>query len=175
MVNRTRMALVMLLFGLTLSAAATLAEAQTPLDAPRPPAAGRFVSELEQTQWRAAIEAFGVLPFLTNFTFRARGFNAYAPDLPALIAFLERHLDTGGTGIFRKGRLHNGHKDVGPARIDYRSFRGALGSGSMQIVVSTTTGAVFIDMDQFNPYEDLASFIGHAWEVARNLFRVAEQ
>jgi hypothetical protein len=163
------MALVILVFGLT----ATLAEAQAPLNAPRPRAAGRIVSELEQIQWRAAIEAFGVLPFLTNFTFRARGFNADALDLCALIAFLEGQVDTGDTGIFRKGRLHNGHKDVGPARIDYRSFRGALGSGSMQIVVSTTTGAVFIDMDQFNPYEDIASFIGHAWEVARNLFSVA--
>lgn len=173
MADRTRMALVMLSFSLTLAAAATLAEAQTPLDAPRPPAAGRIVSELQQIQWRAAIEAFGVLPFLKNFTFRARGFDAYAPDIPALLAFLEGHVDNGGTGIFRKGRLHNHHKDVGPARVDYRSFRGALGSGSMQIVVSTTTGVVFIDMDQFNPYEDLASFIGHSWEVARNLFRVS--
>jgi hypothetical protein len=165
----------MLLFGLTLAAAATLAEAQPPRDAPRPPRVGRIVSELEQTQWRAAIEAFGLLPFLKNFTFRARGFNADAPDPPALLAFLNSHVDNGGTGIFRTGWLHNRHKDVGPARIDYRSFRGALGSGSMQIVVSTTTGAVFIDMDQFNPYEDIASFIGHAWEVARNLFKVSEK
>ncbi len=175
MAKRTRMALVMLLFGQTLAAAATHVEAQAPLDAPRPPAVGRIVSEREQTQWRAAIEAFGVLPFLTNFTFRARGFNAHTPDLRALIAFLDGHVDNGGTGIFRKGWLHNRHKDVGPARIDYRSFRGALGKGSMQIVVSTTTGAVFIDMDEFNPYEDLVSFIGHAWEVARNRFRVAER
>jgi hypothetical protein len=165
----------MLLFSPTFAAAATLDEAQAPPDAPRPPAVGRIVSDLEQTQWRAAIEAFGVLPFLKNFTFRARGFNAYAPDLPALLAFLNSHVDSGGAGIFRKGRLHNGHKDVGPARIDYRSFRGALGKGSMQIVVSTTTGAVFIDMDEFNPYEDVASFIGHAWEVARNLFKVSEK
>ena len=175
MANRTRMALVMLLFGLTLAAAAPLAEAQAPLDAPRPPASGRIVSELEQAQWRAAIEAFGVLPFLTNFTFHARGFTAHALDVRAFLAFLEAHVDHGGTGIFRKGRLHNRHKDVGPARIDYRSFRGALGSGSMQIVVSRTTGAVFIDMDDFNPYEDLASFIGHAWEVARNLFTLSEK
>jgi hypothetical protein len=132
-----------------------------------------MVSEQEQTRWRAAIEAFGVLPFLTNHRFRTRGFTADAPDPPAQLAFLEGHLDDGERGIFRKGWLHNRHRDVGPARIDYRSFRGALGSGSLQIVVSTTTGAVFIDMDQFNPYEDLASFIGHAWEVVRNRLQLS--
>lgn len=173
MANRTRIALVMLVFGPAVAAAEPPAEAQAPFDAPRPPAFGRLVSDLQKTQWRAAIEAFGVLPFLTNFTFRARGYTADATDLPALIAFLEGHVDNGDTGIFRKGCLHNRHKDVGPARLDYRSFRGALGRGSMQIVVSTTTGAVFIDMDRFNPYEDLASFIGHSWEVIRNRFRIA--
>ena len=172
MVNRTRLALVMLMFGTTVAVAKTSAASQGPVDAPLP-AFGRIVSELEQAQWRTAIETFGMPRFLTNLTFRSRGFYADAPDLPALLAFLEGHVDDGSRGIFRKGRLHNSHKDVGPARVDYRSFRGALGSGSMQIVISTTTRVVFIDMDRFNPYEDLASFIGHAWEVARNRFRVA--
>ena len=116
-----------------------------------------------------------MLPFLTSLTFRTRGFYATATDLPALITFLEGRVYRGDTGIFRKGLLSNRHKDVGRARIDYRSFRGTLGRGSMQIVVSMSTGAVFIDMDRFNPYEDLASFIGHSWEVIHNRFRVAEK
>lgn len=123
---------------------------------------------MEQAEWRAALETSGALPFLRDVTWVGQGFYAHVTDVPALIRFLERRLDTRRTGIFRWGRLHGRHKDIGPDRVDYRSNRGSLGAGSLQVVISKRTGMALIDMDRFSPYEDVVSHIGHLMEVIHN-------
>ena len=113
----------------------------------------------------------GVLRFLTPPIFDGRGYVAQAINLPALLDFLDRQLIVEYDGIFRRGFMHREHRDVGPRRLDYRTDRGTFGDGSLQVVVSRVTGAVFFDMDAFSPYEDITSFVGHSWEVVRNRFR----
>ena len=44
----------------------------------------------------------------------------------------------------------------------------------MQVVFSRLTGVVFLDVDLYNPYEDIFSFIGHAHEVLHNRFCVRQ-
>ncbi len=134
----------------------------------------RIVSALEQVQWRAEIEASGTLPFLTDLIWHERGFYGKVKNIAAFTAFLEGQLHIGQTGIFRRGFLHGEHKDIGPRRLDFRSDRGSLGPGSMQVVFSRLTGVVFLDVDLYNPYEDIYSFVGHANEVLHNRFRVRQ-
>ena len=136
---------------------------------------GRIVAPAAQVQWLKVIEASGTLPFLTGLIWHERGFYGQVKDVKAFAAYLESRLHIGNEGIFRRGPLHNRHKDIGPKRLDYRSDRGSLGPGSMQVVFSRLTGIVFIDMDDFNPYEDLASFFGHAGEVCMNRLRAQRQ
>lgn len=64
---------------------------------------------------------------------------------------------------FAHGPLHGLHTDVGPDRVDYRSFRGAFGKGSLQIVISKETGRCYCDVDKWNPYADVVGFVGHAF------------
>ena len=145
----------------------------TPLHAQSHPS--RIVSPEAQVQWWDVIEASGTLPFLTGLTWHERGFYGQVKDVKAFAAYLQSRLHIGNEGIFRRGPFHSRHKDVGPKRLDYRSDRGSLGPGSMEIVFSRLTGIVFIDMDDFNPYEDVASFLGHAREVCLNRLRARRQ
>ena len=131
----------------------------------------RSVSVQEQVRWRAVIDVSGLLPFVTGLTWHERGFYGHVIDVKAFAAHLESRLHTQAGGIFRRGILHRRHKDIGPKRLDYRSNRGTLGAGSMQVVFSTLSSVVFIDMDDFNPYEDVVSFLGHAREVCLNRLR----
>jgi hypothetical protein len=163
MAHHSRVLFVASTLSVVFIASATSTSAQSP--------PGRRVSPEEQTQWRAVIESSGTLQFLTELRWHERGFYGEVKDVRAFVAYLEGQLRVGTEGIFRRGILHNRHKDVGPKRLDYRSDRGLLGPGSMQVVFSTLTGVVFIDMDDFNPYEDVASFFGHAREVLRNRWR----
>ena len=135
----------------------------------------RVVSAQEQARWRTVIEASGTLPFLTGLTWRERGYYGKVKDVKVFAAYLQSRLHIGNEGIFRRGFLHSRHKDIGPERLDFRSDRGSLGAGSLQVVFSRLTGVVFIDMDEFNPYEDIASFFGHAGEVCMNRLRAQRQ
>lgn len=77
---------------------------------------------------------------------------------------------------FVSGPLYQLHRDVGGDLAEYRSFRGNLGSGSLQIVIDQKTGHFHCDVDTFNPYQDVVNFFGHAFgEVLpyglRKLFR----
>jgi hypothetical protein len=136
---------------------------------------GRVVTVEQQAQWRKAIEDSGTLPFLTELTWHEQGFYGTVKDVNAFAAYLESRLYIGNKGIFRRGVLHGRHKDVGPKRLDFRSDRGSLGAGSLEVVFSRLTGVVFIDVDQFNPYEDVASFFGHAGEVCLNRLRAGRK
>ena len=141
----------------------------TPVNAQSRPR--RIVTPEQQVQWRQIMEDSGTLPFLTALTWHERGFYGQVKDVKAFAAYLQGRLHVGNEGIFRRGSLHSRHQDIGPKRLDFRSDRGSLGPGSMQIVFSRLTGVVFIDMDEFNPYEDIASFFGHAREVCLNRLR----
>jgi hypothetical protein len=165
MAGSTSTAFVLITAGAVLAGATGTTSAQ-PLHGKVP--SDRVVSEVEQAEWRAALETSGALPFLRDVTWVGQGFYAQVNDVPALMRFLERRLDNKRTGIFRKGGLHGRHKDIGPDRVDYRSNRGSLGAGSLQVVISKRTGMAFIDMDRFNPYEDVVSHIGHLIEVIHN-------
>lgn len=66
---------------------------------------------------------------------------------------------------FANGALHGLHQDVGDHRIDFRSYNGEFGKGSLQIVVDKKTGRCYVDVDKHNPYQDLVRFIGHTGEV----------
>jgi hypothetical protein len=76
---------------------------------------------------------------------------------------------------FASGVLYAMHTDVGEHLEDYRSFTGALGKGSLQIVVDRQTGRAYADVDRFSPYGDVVGFLGHAFgEVIPNWFKKAK-
>lgn len=51
-------------------------------------------------------------------------------------------------------------------------FTGTFGDGILQIVIDQDTGRFHVDVDRFNPYEDVVNFFGHTFaEVLPNLFR----
>src|SRR5512139_2615066 len=156
--NMTRLsgfALTVVASGAGILTAATAADASPPQDRPlaatfaledqAPPRGGgdRYVPESEQWRWLAVIHASGVTPYLENMTWGGKGFYAQAKDLSALIAYLDRQVFDGISGLYRIGSLHKQHKEVGRKRRDYRSDRGVFGMGSLQIVVSRATGTVF--------------------------------
>lgn len=167
MAHRRQLMLAASILSVVFLASATSTHAQS-----RP---GRIVTPEEQARWRTVIEASGTLPFLTGLTWHERGYYGEVKDIKAFTAYLQSRLRIGTEGIFRRGILHSRHKDIGPKRLDFRSDRGSLGSGSLQVVFSRLTGVVFIDMDEFNPYEDVASFFGHAREVCLNRMRARKQ
>ncbi len=72
------------------------------------------------------------------------------------------------------GVLYGFHTDEAAGlggMVDCRSFTGTYGDGSMQIVGSVNSGNFHIDVDQFNPYQDVVNFLGHAFiEVLPHLF-----
>lgn len=53
------------------------------------------------------------------------------------------------------------HPDIPTPRHDYRAIKGAVGKGSMQIVVSDATGEFWCDIDQFSAYQDVVNLVGH--------------
>jgi YD repeat-containing protein len=75
-------------------------------------------------------------------------------------------------GNFANGFLYGFHTDVGRNLRDFRSYTGSFGDGSLQIVLSSSTGDFHIDVDRFNPYQDVVNFFGHSFvEVLPSLFK----
>lgn len=72
---------------------------------------------------------------------------------------------------FANGLFYGLHTDVGSNLVDFRSYNGVIGPGSLQIVIDRKTGAFYADVDRFNPYEDVVRFLGHTGEVLAGLFR----
>lgn len=62
---------------------------------------------------------------------------------------------------FTEGFFYGLHADVGENLTEFRSFRGKIGPGSMQIVIDQRTGQFYVDVDKFDPYQDLANACGH--------------
>jgi len=72
---------------------------------------------------------------------------------------------------FANGPLHGLHADVGEDRTDFRSYRGTLGEGSLQLVIDRKTGRFYADIDEWNPYADVVNWVGHAFgEVVPHFF-----
>lgn len=63
---------------------------------------------------------------------------------------------------FHEGSLHYLHVDVGTRRTDFRSYKGMVCRGSLQVVVDLATGRFYADIDGWNPYQDLVNWFGHA-------------
>lgn len=75
---------------------------------------------------------------------------------------------------FVEGPLHRLHVNVGPKRLDFRSPGGTFGPGSLQVVISRTTGNLYADVDRFFAYE-LAGLVAHGvveviWPRVRGLW-----
>lgn len=66
-------------------------------------------------------------------------------------------------GRFASGILYRLHTDIGHDLIDFRSFAGAFGKGSLQIVIDKKTGKFYADVDKYNVYQDLVGLFGHAF------------
>lgn len=113
---------------------------------------------------REQLERAGYLSYVASYTPEGRGWRGRI-DLE-VISLLDRD------DRFAKGLLYGLHLDVGDGRnlVDYRSYTGALGRGSLQIVIDRDTGDCWIDVDRHCPYEDVVRFIGHAGEVIAGFF-----
>jgi hypothetical protein len=79
---------------------------------------------------------------------------------------------------FAYGIFYGLHRDVGTDLIDFRSYSGELGPGSLQLVIDKVTGTCYADIDAFNPYQDVVNVIGHlfgevVWHRVRRLWRNA--
>jgi hypothetical protein len=73
---------------------------------------------------------------------------------------------------FASGVFYGFHRDVGGDLIDFRSYNGELGEGSLQLVIDRFTGAIYADIDRFNPYQDVVRIFGHLFrEVLPGFFR----
>jgi hypothetical protein len=62
---------------------------------------------------------------------------------------------------FANGIFYGLHRDVGADLIDFRSYNGTFGKGSLQLVIDQVTGMCYADLDKFNPYQDVVSVLGH--------------
>lgn len=65
--------------------------------------------------------------------------------------------------IFQEGSLHRLHADVGKRRADFRSIKGKVCPGSLQVVVDLDSGRFYCDIDAWNPYQDLVNWVGHSF------------
>lgn len=110
------------------------------------------------------LAAAGVMPYLRWPREVSRKHVRAVADI-GLIEKLDRD------GRFVSGGLHRLHPEVGEPRREWRSYTGAFGPGSLQIVLNTKNGECYADVDQFNPYQDAVNWIGHAGEVIGGLFR----
>jgi hypothetical protein len=72
---------------------------------------------------------------------------------------------------FAQGALYGLHREVGTHLTDFRGYRGAFGKGSLQLVIDGKTGECYADIDSWNPYEDVVSWVGHSVEVVRGWLR----
>lgn len=99
------------------------------------------------------LEAAGCLPFLRDVL--VSQFTVAAIAQLALVAKLRA--DT----RFMSGIFFGLHRDVGDDLMDFRSFRGALGKGSLQIVLDKKTGRLYADVDRYSAYQDVVNVIGH--------------
>ena len=106
------------------------------------------------TEVHGQLEQAGLLPFVRTFD------GSDGQSISGTISlFAIRKLEADPR--FISGPLHLLHGEVGAHRIEFRSHRGELGSGSLQIVIDKQTGHFHADLDEFSPYDDAVGFAGH--------------
>ncbi|MGB7217659.1 MAG: hypothetical protein WBD07_02525, partial [Vicinamibacterales bacterium] len=92
------------------------------------------------------------------------------------LSALSQYADPNAT--FTTGPLFGFHQEMllpGTDTVSYRSYNGTFGSGSLQLVVNTSTRQAHIDVDGYNPNQDLVSLFGHFYtEVLPDLFELRD-
>lgn len=75
----------------------------------------------------------------------------------------------GDKNKFLRGGLfseHNGDANCEQGGCaDYRSIEGLFGTGSLQVVYNQRLERGYLDVDRFNPYQDLRGLVGHILEL----------
>ena len=116
---------------------------------------------MTQSEPLRQLEAAGYLQYLSEIDIREDGVTVYAKCDPVLVSLLR-----GDVGRFQCGPWHLLHDDIGPNRVDFRAYKGALGEaypGSLQIDVSQhgpPPWNLYADVDAFNT-QDLVNIAGH--------------
>ncbi len=109
-----------------------------------------------------AFDAMGYRPYLLDYTIGWQ--KSGAPYLhgvcdPRLVIILTAE------PRFLHGVLYGCHTDVGKHLIDFRSLKGKVCDGSLQVVIAREPVAgglpFYSDIDKYNPYEDLVGACGH--------------
>jgi len=123
------------------------------------------------------LQAAGLDGEATRVSWDGGGFHVTLSDWAVgYLATLSQYADPSAT--FTTGSLFGFHQEIllpGTQTISYRSYNGTYGMGSIQFVVNTTTGSAHIDVDNFNPNQDLVSLFGHAFiEVLPDLFELRD-
>lgn len=110
------------------------------------------------------LKAAGYLDHLASYALSENTIIGFATP-----AFLEK---LKGDTRFANGMYYGYHRDVGTHLKDFRSHTGALGPGSLQVVIDTQTLAIYSDVDKFSPYSDLVGVFGHVFgELVPHAFR----
>ncbi|MGO4517178.1 hypothetical protein AB4Y89_15395 [Terriglobus sp. 2YAB30_2] len=135
-------------------------------------AAGSFqeivTNELNQSNYADLLQSYNGPEWESS---ENSGYHFYLSSSDASQLFSDLQSDSN----FKCGALYGFHTTLADGQggmFDCRSITGTYGYGSMQIVGSTATGEVHVDVDRFNPYQDVVNFLGHAFiEVLPHLFR----
>jgi hypothetical protein len=73
---------------------------------------------------------------------------------------------------FQAGLFVPYHGEIGVPRIEFRSHRGVLPKGSLQICINPETGRCYVDIDKHPATSDVVGFLGHFFgEVLPHRFR----
>ncbi len=120
------------------------------------------------------LQAAGLDGSITQVSWDGGGFHAtlapWAIDYLSSLASIDQ--------FFTTGPLFGFHQELlvpGTETISYRSYNETYGPGSLQLVVNTSTRDVHVDVDSFNPNQDLVSLFGHTFtEVLPDLFELRD-
>lgn len=73
---------------------------------------------------------------------------------------------------FQAGLFVPYHAEIGVPRIEFRSHRGVIPKGSLQICINPETGRCYVDIDKHPATSDVVGFLGHFFgEVIPSRFR----
>lgn len=115
---------------------------------------------------RRQLEASGYLKMFSKYDEVGNTIRGQVPAHQSFVKILKQDPK------FANGIFYQLHRDVGDKLIDFRSYNGSFGKGSLQIVIDQATGYCYADVDKYSPYHDLVSIMGHAFgEVIPGFFR----
>lgn len=114
---------------------------------------------------------------LSGISWDGGGFHAIlTPQAIQFLQSMSHYADP--DAAFTTGATAGHHSDIcglPGGCVSYRSYNGTYGSGSLQLVVNSESGAAHIDVDHHNPNQDLFSFLGHlVLEVLPGFFQLCD-